>query len=318
MVLIKRIQMEGLVAMKIGKMCDEDSGPDLVAGFLLGLVDGDNLEITNCFAFPRAIDNADFDETQYQLDIQKAHRNVNIDHLQVGWFQPAVHGNFMGKAFLETQMSYQSVLDESVAIMYDPLKTSKGCLTIKAYCITPAMMELYQKHTSITPDVLKENKLTFSTMFQEIPIEIKVSPLASILLHKLKREHPVPAKVEYLNLSHGSSLEHQLRLMMNSVDELTQESGKYVQYQRSVAKYNQQKMNFMQRRATENATRSARGEPPLPDDFSKTARPTNPPQRIEALLSSQQISQYCDQIQQFSNQGLGRVFMAEAMENNEI
>jgi len=317
--MVKSIQLEALVAMKIGKFCEEDSGPDMVVGILLGMEDGDRLEITNCSPFPRSTETADLD--QYQMDIQKAHRNVNIDHLQVGWFQPAVHGNFINKMFLETQMSYQASIEESVAVMYDPLKTSKGCLSMKAYRITPQMMEMYSKQSAaITIDVLKEQKVQFSTMFEEIPIEIKVSPLASILLHKLKREDPVPKKVEYLNLSHGSSLEHQLRLMMSSVDELTQESGKFVQHQRSVAKYNQHKNNSIQRRATENAARQARGEPPLPTepDLSKIPRPSAPPQRIEALLASQQVNQYCQQIKDFASQGLGRVFMAEAMENNEI
>lgn len=315
---IKRIQMEGLVALKIGKYCEEDSNPEPVVGILLGMVENDRLEITNCFPFPRASDNSDFDETQYQLDIQKAHRNVNIDHLQVGWFQPAVHGHFVNKMFLESQLSYQSTIDESVAVIYDPLKTSKGCLSMKAYRIKKNMVELLSKQTnSITIEMLKEVSIHFDTMFEEIPIEIKVSPLAGILMNKLQRENPVPEKVEFLNLSHGSSLEQQLRLMMSSLDDVTQESGKFIQYQRMVAKYNQQKVQHQQRRANENATRGARGEPPLPDDFSKIPRPTQPNTRMEALLACKQVTTYCNQIKEFSGQGLSKVFMAEAMDNVE-
>ena len=317
---IKSIMMEGLVVMKIAKFCDEDSGgPDMVAGLLLGMVDGERLEVTNCFAFPRATDNSDFDDAQYQMYIQKAHRNVNIDHLQVGWFQPSIHGNFINKIFLETQFSYQSSIAESVAIMYDPLKTSKGCLSMKAYRLTSKTMELYSKNNSpLSVEVLKKAGLTFDNMFDEVPIEIKVSPLANILLHKLKREYPVPAKVEFLNLSHGSSLEHQLRLMLASIDEMSQENGKFLQYQRMMTKYNQTKNLHIQRRAAENAARANRGESPLPEeDINKVLRPVMQPQRIDALLASQQITQYCDQINQFSTKGLGRIFMAEAMEYKE-
>ncbi len=49
--------------MKIVKHCQEEgSGSAPVQGVLLGLVEGNRLEVTNCFPFPRHSEEEDFDE----------------------------------------------------------------------------------------------------------------------------------------------------------------------------------------------------------------------------------------------------------------
>ena len=51
------------MALKIIKHCQEEgSGTDLVQGVLLGLVENNKLEVTNCFPFPRRSEDEDFDE----------------------------------------------------------------------------------------------------------------------------------------------------------------------------------------------------------------------------------------------------------------
>ena len=52
--------------LKIIKHCEEEGGGaatgELVQGVLLGLVQDDTLEITNCFPFPKHTDEEDFDD----------------------------------------------------------------------------------------------------------------------------------------------------------------------------------------------------------------------------------------------------------------
>ena len=54
------------MALKIIKHCQEEGagGTDLVQGVLLGLVEGNRLEVTNCFPFPRHTEDDEFDEGQ--------------------------------------------------------------------------------------------------------------------------------------------------------------------------------------------------------------------------------------------------------------
>ena len=77
------------------------------------------------------------------MDMMRSLRHVNIDHLHVGWYQSSNHSSFINRAFLDSQFSYQSAIEESVVLIYDPLKTSHGCLSLKAYRLSPKMMRLY-------------------------------------------------------------------------------------------------------------------------------------------------------------------------------
>ncbi|KAH3698385.1 hypothetical protein DPMN_085905 [Dreissena polymorpha] len=71
------------VVLKIIKHCQEEgtAGQELVQGVLLGLEVDNRLEITNCFPFPRHSEEEDFDEVQYQMEMMRNLRKVNIDHL---------------------------------------------------------------------------------------------------------------------------------------------------------------------------------------------------------------------------------------------
>lgn len=52
------------MVLKIIKHCQEEGsgGNELVQGVLLGLVENNRLEVTNCFPFPRHTEEEDLDE----------------------------------------------------------------------------------------------------------------------------------------------------------------------------------------------------------------------------------------------------------------
>ncbi|KAI2551118.1 eukaryotic translation initiation factor 3 subunit H, partial [Homo sapiens] len=135
---VKQVQIDGLVVLKIIKHYQEEGqGTEVVQGVLLGLVVEDRLEITNCFPFPQHTeDDADFDEGsfivqhtselrsllllssiplnvfQYQMEMMRSLRHVNIDHLHVGWYQSTYYGSFVTRALLDSQFSYQHAIEE--------------------------------------------------------------------------------------------------------------------------------------------------------------------------------------------------------------
>ncbi|XP_028173159.1 eukaryotic translation initiation factor 3 subunit H-like, partial [Ostrinia furnacalis] len=82
---ITYVQCDGLAVMKIVKHCHEEScsNMEVAQGALLGLVVENRLEITNCFPFPKHDDT--MDEEEYQLDMMRRLRRVNVDHFHVGW-----------------------------------------------------------------------------------------------------------------------------------------------------------------------------------------------------------------------------------------
>ncbi|GAB6029931.1 hypothetical protein CHUAL_005627 [Chamberlinius hualienensis] len=313
------VQLDSLAVLKIVKHCHEEGAgtTDVAQGVLLGLVVDNQLEVTNCFPFPRHSEDEDFDEMEYQMEMMRHLRQVNIDHLHVGWYQSTYYGGFLNKALLDSQFSYQSSIEESVVLIYDPLKTSRGFLSIKAYRLSPVAMQMY-KDGDFTTDSVKTNKLSFENMFDEIPVVIKTSQLCNALLCELSEMIPEHQGNQYLDLGTATGFVKSMRSLMDSVEELTQETNKVLNHQRQVVKQQQAKQQFLQKRAQENAARLSRGEPPLPEDeVNKLFKPIPPPGRLDSLLLSGQISSYCNQISQFSTQSIGKLFVAEALQPNK-
>ncbi|XP_056141997.1 eukaryotic translation initiation factor 3 subunit H [Lampris incognitus] len=315
---VKQIQIEGLVVLKIIKHYQEEGqGSEVVQGVLLGLVVEDRLEITNCFPFPQHTeDDADFDEVQYQMEMMRSLRHVNIDHLHVGWYQSTYYGSFVSRALLDSQFSYQHAIEESVVLIYDPIKTAQGSLSLKAYRLTPKLMEIC-KEKDFTTEGLKKANIGFELMFEEVPIVIKNSHLISVLMWELEDKSTVADKHELLNLSSSNHLEKSLQLLMDRVDDMSQDIVKYNTYSRNLSKQQQQKHQYLQRRQQENTQRQSRGEPPLPEeDISKMFKPPQPPPRMDTLLIAGQINNYCQNVKEFTSQNLGKLFMAEALQGH--
>ncbi|MCL7028744.1 hypothetical protein MKW94_029264 [Papaver nudicaule] len=92
---LRVVQIEGLAVLKIIKHCKESS-PALVTGQLIGLDVGSVLEVTNCFPFPIREEDEEIeaDGANYQLEMMRCLREVNVDNNTVGWYQSTLLGSF--------------------------------------------------------------------------------------------------------------------------------------------------------------------------------------------------------------------------------
>lgn len=222
--------------MKIVKHCHEEatSNMELAQGALLGLVVDKRLEITNCFPFPKSSDDT-MDEEEYQLAMMRRLRRVNVDHFHVGWYQSSDVGNFLSHALLESQFHYQTSIEESVVVIYDTQKSARGFLTLKAYRLTPQAIAMY-KEGEFTPDAMRQMKVSYESLFIEVPVVIKNSALTNIMMSELGELVPEEQGKQFLDLGTASVLETHLRSMMERVDELNQEATKFNKYQQSVVR----------------------------------------------------------------------------------
>uniref|UniRef100_A0A8C2M6R2 Eukaryotic translation initiation factor 3 subunit H n=1 Tax=Cricetulus griseus TaxID=10029 RepID=A0A8C2M6R2_CRIGR len=196
----------------------------------------------------------------------------------------------------------------------DPIKTAQGSLSLKAYRLTPKLMEVC-KEKDFSPEALKKASITFEHMFEEVPIVIKNSHLINVLMWELEKKSAVADKHELLSLASSNHLGKNLQLLMDRVDEMSQDIIKYNTYMRNTSKQQQQKHQYQQRRQQENMQRQSRGEPPLPEeDLSKLFKPHQAPARMDSLLIAGQINTYCQNIKEFTAQNLGKLFMAQALQ----
>lgn len=81
----------------------------------------------------------------YQMEMMRNLRHVNVDHLHVGWYQSTLYGSFLNKMLLDSQFTYQSQIDESIVLIYDPTKTVKDQLSLRAFRLSKEMMEMKKK-----------------------------------------------------------------------------------------------------------------------------------------------------------------------------
>ncbi|XP_058451127.1 eukaryotic translation initiation factor 3 subunit H [Malaya genurostris] len=312
---ISYVQCDGLAAMKMVKHCHEESSGNMevAQGALLGLVVDDRLEITNCFPFPKSSDET-IDEEEYQLNMMRRLRLVNVDHFHVGWYQSADVGNFLSLPLLESQYHYQTSIEESVVVIYDTQKSKRGFLTLKAYRLTPQAIAMY-KEGEFTPEALRNLKVGYENLFLEVPIVIKNSALCNIMMSELAEMVPEEEGTHFLDLGTASVLENHLRCLMDRVDELNQEANKFNKYQQAVIRQEQDKHRMLAKHAQENAARIAKGEVAVSDDeINKMFRPLPVPPRLNPMIVSGQINTYAQHISQFCSQSLAKLYMTQALQ----
>merc|ERR1712227_659781 len=157
-------------------------------------------------------------------------------------------------------------------------------------------------------------------MFNQVPIIIKNSHLMNALLLEIQDQLPRSAGGnQYLDLGTATTLESQLRSMMDSVDEMGQESIKFNKHQNLMLKQFQEKTRFIQKRQLENQARQARGEEPLPEeDISKVFKNVPAPSRLNPLILSGTIAYTADEVSEFCSQSPAKLFLTEPLQNSKI
>ncbi|GMP78261.1 hypothetical protein CsSME_00034263 [Camellia sinensis var. sinensis] len=284
---LRVVQIEGLVILKIIKHCKELS-PALVTGQLLGLDVGSVLEVTNCFPFPIRDEDEEIeaDGANYQLEMMRCLREVNVDNNTVGWYQSTLLGSFQTVELIETFMNYQENIRRCVCIIYDPSKSSQGVLALKALKLSDSFMELY-RNNNFTGEKLREKNLSWVDIFEEIPIKVSNSALISAFMTELEADSPV-TQCDFDRLY------------------------------RNLSRQQSQQQAWLQKRRTENMARKAAGEELLPeeDPSNPIFKPIPEPSRLDSFLITNQISNYCNQINGVAGQSFSKLYLMKALHEN--
>merc|ERR1712071_37803 len=312
---LELVQVDGVALMKIMKHCKEESaGLQSAQGVLLGLQVENRGEVTNCNPLPYSLNENDED---FQKDNLRKLRKVNIDHSPVGFYQASTPAAFVSLQLIESYYGYNARIEDSIFILFDPEKTARGYLGLRAFRMTPSALKFFSEN-EFTPENQKGLKLSFETILQEIRIVIKNSMLTNALMMELEgmMEEENLYNDALLDLGTTSVLEKQVRHLLDTVDSLGQEVFKYNTYQRHVVRQAQSKIQHVQRRAAENELRKARGEDPLPEeDLNKMFKPIAAPSRREPLVTAAQVTQYSSQIANFAAQAMAKLFVSETIQN---
>lgn len=246
---VSSVHIDGLAMLKIVKHCQE-SLPQMVTGSLLGLqVDGGVLEVTHAFPFPEPrgdksdlvvktgeeanVDDeaAALDGHEFQLEMMKMLREVNVDNNCVGWYQSMYLGSYSTTSLLDTQLSYQSELSpNAVVVLYDPMQTSHGNLMLKCYRLTQEAVDIKKNGKNVFLDPKR--------IFEEIPVVLTNPGLVRALLSDMDDGRRAAAgegdtAFDRLDLSTNPYLEKHLSFLSSWVDDLSAEQYKFQSYTRT-------------------------------------------------------------------------------------
>eukprot|EP01114_Cavostelium_apophysatum_P003311 TRINITY_DN1313_c0_g1_i1.p1 TRINITY_DN1313_c0_g1~~TRINITY_DN1313_c0_g1_i1.p1 ORF type:complete len:366 (-),score=103.06 TRINITY_DN1313_c0_g1_i1:65-1111(-) len=326
---LTEVELDGMVIMKIIKHCRENL-PQLVTGQLLGADFSTSLQVTDCVPFPKIddeddgsdgsnegssleLDESDAKGTEYQLEMMRCLREVNVDNNVAGWYSSSFMESYLSKFTITTQYKYQERIKKSVLITYDPLRTSQGILAIKALRLTQVFMDIL-KAGAFTKDTLKG--VSFEDVFEEIPIRIHNNSLANAFLHDLSERSSMDCDHEKLDLSTNPFLERNLEFMIDSMDELGAEQAKIRYFQNNQARQQAQQAAWLSKRRAENAARKKNGEELLPetDPSNPIFKPIPEPSRLESLLLFNQINNYCKQTNEFSGNAFAKLYLFGELE----
>mmetsp|Transcript_5500 Transcript_5500/g.7433 ORF Transcript_5500/g.7433 Transcript_5500/m.7433 type:complete len:333 (+) Transcript_5500:109-1107(+) len=313
---LNTVQIDGMVLLKVIKHCKECM-PSLVTGQLLGLDIGSTLEVTSAFPFPSE-DEGDADGAGYQLEMMRCLREVNVDNNTVGWYQSTYLGSYQTTELIETFLNYQENIKRCVCLVYDPYRSSQGVLALKALKLKDGFMSLYRSGSLSAAELRAQ--LAWQDIFQEIPVSVANSSLHATLMAQLEPELTAnQADFDRLVLSTNPFLEKNMEFLSESLDDLQVEQQKLSYYQRSLARQQQQQAQWLQKRRAENFQRRAAGEEPLPEEdlANPIFKPLVEPGKLDSLLITNQINNYCKQINEFASQGMEKLFLMQGLHSEQ-
>ena len=310
--------------MKIVKHCTENA-PSLVTGQLLGLDVGSTLEVTDCFPFPsdphaNAAQEPEQDAKQgadYQLEMMRCLREINVDNNTVGWYQSTYLGSYYTEELIETFLAYQENIKRCVCIVYDPTRSAtQGSFGLKALRLTDRFLEIHRKG-EFTFEKIVDKSLSWAEIVTETPVKISNSALVSAVMGELTAgaaqddEHGVTrADLDRLSMSSNPFLEKSLEFLGECMDDLAAEQQKVAFYQRNLSRQQLQQAQWLQKRKQENAARRAAGQEPLPEEEENPAqKQVAEPSRLEGFLIANQVNQYVDQVQEFGHASLQKLYL---------
>ena len=155
--------------------------------------------------------------------------------------------------------------------------------------------------------------MNLENVWQEVPVKVHNSSITQALLANLDSLPPADqADFDRLNLFMTPFFEKTIQSTMECVDDLLVEQQKVSMYHRNVARQAQLMAAWLQKRKQENQARRTAGEEALPEEDPAQFKPITEPPQLDNYLITNQISNYCDQINVTALQGLQKMFVMEA------
>jgi len=321
---ITRVQIDALVVSKIIKHGRE---AHFGTGTLLGLDFDGTMEVSNSFPLPGFSEEDDRGakstaQQKYQRSMIHMLKEVQGDENIVGFYQTTSVP--LRQSLVDTQATdYDRLRHGGIVIVHDPLQASRGIASFRAFRLTQNFLAAYRQKRFTTQSLIK-NKLTFSSIFEELPITIRTSALASAFLNtlttptsfsqslsSLTTSAPLPPDFSHLDLGLPSALNRNLEQVVESLEAYRNEENNVAYLSRQIARERARADAHVARRKEDNAMRTAQGMPPLPEeDISRLFKIPPEPNRLESMLLLGQVDASARNVEEVTSTGLVKIYAA--------
>jgi translation initiation factor 3 subunit H len=124
---------------------------------------------------------ATYDGHEYQIEMMRMLREVNVDNNCIGWYQSMYLGLYNTMSLLENQFNYQTELSaNSVVVLYDPIQTSsQQTLILKCYRLSDECIAQQQQQEE------KNAYIDPKHIFEEIPVTFTNPGLIQAFLYDI-------------------------------------------------------------------------------------------------------------------------------------
>jgi len=351
---IDEVEVDVKVVLQIIKHSQDeprshDSGLD---GYLTGMVKGGVCEVTHSFRDLNQNYISDDDYLRmsgyYQMNTLRLLREENQDHILAGFYKKVKNFNFLSKpddfnSLIEFQRVNDIKHDGTVMLVYDESRMSQGDFGLRAFRVSEKGMNIYMKHKAesskaFTVSNVKEAGLSFDDLLVELSISVKSSYLMNCLLLHMESERLKDieraassslqsARVmdQYnstlvapaFNIASNSFLQEQSEAMKASIDEVYNDTHRFLGNQKNIQKATAQKHQLISKKKAENEDLIKKGEKPIPLDEADINKQCKMPEefnRLNGMIHSFQSNLYCDSVKNYSTGNMGKLFMSEKMQ----
>eukprot|EP00475_Leptophrys_vorax_P035608 TRINITY_DN5885_c0_g2_i1.p1 TRINITY_DN5885_c0_g2~~TRINITY_DN5885_c0_g2_i1.p1 ORF type:complete len:351 (-),score=77.99 TRINITY_DN5885_c0_g2_i1:349-1401(-) len=325
---IQAVIISGTVLLQIAKHASDLSSlaNAIPTGLLLGFDANDVLDVTYSHPLQTTTPSGDEPElspTDFQKEMLGQLRATGVHANYCGWYRGASLEDLPGASLVSYHADFQKDKPNSVVVLYDHFKATKGLLSLRAFRLSSAFMAMYaqalstfdgKKQDDGNPVLARtkffEHKISSADIFEEIPIKIQNPLLLHAQLYELREDKLLSSNPERLDLNNAAILKN-LRRLEDTIDEYVSDQSSYLFYQKKLVRAAQDRENFVQQRRT-------MGDPVAPDEFTRHPMFKDPPapSRLNSFLISNQLRESADQVADLANLGFAKLYAIQAVTKN--
>lgn len=181
---------------------------------------------------------------------------------------------------------------------------------------------------------LADHRLTFASILQELPVNVRNSPLLNAFLGTLTRPTvptslftntstltfnsfpqtaALPPSFTTLDLPASNTLSRAMESVLETLDAYKTEESNLAYLSRQIAREKARADMYIAKRKEENASRVAQGLVPLPeDDVSRLFKMPPEPNRLESVLLLGQLDGYSRSLEGMASSELVKMYAAQS------